>query len=311
MRKSELNIKSLLLAVFLIFSSLGGWSQEISATLEFLEDSMAVGKPVALRMAIKHPSDVVVVFPEARDFSPFELISSAPEPTETLDGFSWDVVVYTVRSFILEDKQSLKLPYAYYEGKDTLRRFIRTDSIQLNRRVKGGEDRDKFIMQDGLESLEDPLNYFRIFLLVSGVLSLLLGFLLLLRKPIRRYLIIRRNRLEWMSFKRQLRDLENLADQPKLFDRLTQLWKGFLDPEDINGYRSMTTTEFKEALLENSQFTLEQQQVLVEAAQLADKSVYAGERIQPHQITNILVQIKNVMAHVYAERAKELKKRKT
>ena len=311
MRKSELNIKSLLLAVLFLFPTPEGWSQDITAKLEFLEDSMAVGKPVNLRMSIKHPADVVVVFPEAREFSPFELVSFDPEPTETLDGFSWDVVVYTVRSFILEDKQALRLPYAYYEGKDTVRRFVRTDSIRLNRRVKGGEDRDKFMMQDGLESLEDPPNYFRIFLLVSGILSLLLGFLLLLRKPIKRYLIIRRNRLDWMSFKRQLRELENLADQPKLFDRLTQLWKGFLDPEDSNAYRSMTTTEFKEALLENSKFTLEQQQVLVEAAQLADKSVYAGERIQPHQITNILVQIKNVMAHVYAERAKELRKRKT
>ena len=285
-------------------------AQEIQARLEFQQDTMAVGKPVGVRMAIKHPSDVVVIFPEARAFAPFELVSFEPEPTQTLDGYSWDVVVYKVRSFQLQDQQALRLPYAYYMGSDTVRRFVKTDSIRLNRRVKGGEDRTKFSLQDGLVSMEDPPNYFRMFLLISGIISLMLGFLLLLRKPIRKYLIIRRNRLDWQSFKRQLRELENLSDQPKLFDRLTQLWKGFLDPEDLSGYRSMTTTEFKEALQGRADFSLEQQQVLVEAAQLADKSVYAGERIEPNQITNILVQLKNVMGYVYAERARELRNKK-
>lgn len=286
------------------------YTQELSATLEFQSDSLIIGRPIAVKMAIQHPADVVVIFPEAREFAPFELVSFEPEPTQTLDGQSWDIVVYQVRSFQLEDKQALKLPYAFYDRNDTIRRFARTDSIKLNRRVQGGEDRTVFKMQDGLESLQDPPNYFRVFLLASGVLSLVLGLLLMLRKPIKRYLIIRRNRLDWLSFKRRLRELENLHDQPKLFDRLTQLWKGFLDPEDQSGYRSMTTTEFKEALLLRADFTLEQQQVLIEAAQLADQSVYAGERIQPHRITNILVQIRNVMSFVYASRAKVLKSKK-
>lgn len=300
----------LFLGLSLLLGSLGQVvGQELSGTLSFQEDSLVIGRPIGVRMAIKHPADVVVIFPEAREFAPFELVSFAPEPTETLDGFSWDVVVYQVRSFQLKDKQALKLPYAYYVGNDTVRKFVRTDSIKLNRRVLGGEDRTIFKSQEGLESLEDPPNYFRIFLLVAGILSLVLGILLLLRKPIKRYLIIRRNRLDWLSFKRRLRELENLHDQPKLFDQLTQLWKGFLDPEDESGYRSMTTTEFKEALLSSSDFTLDQQQVLVEAAQLADQSVYAGERIQPHRITNILVQIRNVMSYVYTSRARMLRKR--
>lgn len=300
---------SLILGLSFLIGSGQVAGQDLSGTLSFMEDSLAIGRPIGVRMAIKHPADVVVIFPEAREFAPFELVSFAPEPTQTLDGYSWDVAIYQVRSFQLKDRQALKLPYAYYQGSDTIRKFVRTDSITLNRRVLGGEDRTAFKAQEGLESLEDPPNYFRIFLLVAGILSLFLGVMLLLRKPIKRYLIIRRNRLDWLSFKRRLRELENMHDQPKLFDQLTQLWKGFLDPEDESGYRSMTTTEFKEALLTRSDFTLEQQQVLVEAAQLADQSVYAGERIQPHKITNILVQIRNVMSYVYADRAKSLKRK--
>ncbi|MEL6673732.1 MAG: hypothetical protein AAFR61_16120 [Bacteroidota bacterium] len=301
-------IFSIGLLLFGLLTSLQG--QEVQAILSFDSDTMAIGMPVSLKLAIQHPQDVMVEFPTPRDFEPFEWVGSEPEPTQTLEGISWDVVTYQVRSFSLEEAQALFVPYAYYSGQDTFRAYAFSDTIRLNLRLTEWDPSMQYNLQTGLLELQDPPNYLLWISIILGVAALLLVIGYFLRHPVQRYLAYQKNQTEWQVVRRRLRKLEDEADQVYLFKELSQLWKGYLDPRDRRGFRFMTTTELRNHLERDPGFSQGQRGVLIRASQQGDQVIYAGKSLERPEIKHLIGELKQVLGHIYQIRKKALGRKK-
>ena len=284
------------------------FAQSIKAKLEFQTDTVQIGQVVAVKMVIEHPAEVILVFPESRDFAPFELVSREPEPTQTINGVSWDVVTYQVRSFSLATKQAIRLPYSFYGRRDTIQRFVSTDSIYMSLVTPEDISGLEYQSHDGMISMVDPPNYLGIGILVAAIFVVMAIAGFFLRKPLEKYLAIRKTDLEWRAVKKQLKRMENLPDQIKLFDQLNQLWKAYLDPDDSIGLRSMTTTEIRREIIKFSDYSMNQQQVLINTSRTADQVIYAGKTLRLAEVLEILENIKKVLGSTYLRRKKQVKK---
>ena len=102
--------------------------------------------------------------------------------------------------------------------------------------------------------------------------------------------------------------MENVPDQIKLFDQLNQLWKAYLDPDDSIGLRSMTTTELRREIIKFSDYSMNQQQVLINTSRTADQVIYAGKTLRLAEVVEILGNIKKVLGATYLRRKKLVKK---
>ena len=89
-----------------------------------MTDSIVLGKSMEVQMELMHPSHVEVMFPQKRDFEPFDLIKRQALPSIENGNIITEVVSYHVRSFEINEKQAIQLPYGYVRGNDTLEAFI-------------------------------------------------------------------------------------------------------------------------------------------------------------------------------------------
>ncbi|MDX2248662.1 MAG: hypothetical protein SF052_17890 [Bacteroidia bacterium] len=299
---------ALAFAMFLYLFPTSGNGQTIRANLEFAEDTLAIGRPVLLRMAIEHPENTVVVFPrDPKLFTPFELITAEAEPTRTVSGVSWDVVNYSLRSFELYPRQSVQLPFIWVSNTDSIKEYILSDTLRLVERIAEVTDELRYKSQEGILLLQDPPNYIFIFGIILGVLSFLLITAFLLRKPIRNYLTLRQIKQEWGGVKRQLRRLEQMQDQAKVLDELNHLWKKYLDPKDTYALLTKTTTELREDIARIPGFSMEQQKTLIQTAMVGDQVIYAGVVIEKTDIMKMITEIRNVLGYAYERKKRKMK----
>ncbi|MEZ4772217.1 MAG: hypothetical protein R3D00_03475 [Bacteroidia bacterium] len=282
--------------------------QTIRANLEFATDTMAIGRPVVLRMAIEHPEGSVVVFPrDPRLFAPFEFVRADAEPTRTVNQVSWDVVNYTLRSFELYPRQAVNLPFIWISQKDSIKEYITSDTIRLVERIAEVTDDLRYKNGGDIIGLQDPPNYIIIFGIILATLFALVIIAILLRKPIQRYLTLRRIQQEWGGIKRQIRRLEQMQDQAKVLDELNLLWKKYLDPDDTYALRTKTTTELREDISRIQGFSIEQQKVLIQTALTGDQVIYAGEVIEKPEVLRMITEVRNILGYAYERRKRKMK----
>ncbi|MEZ4848373.1 MAG: hypothetical protein R3B93_07085 [Bacteroidia bacterium] len=303
---------SIILILAFFFRSLinptGSFGQDIDARLFFIEDTMAVGKIVGLKMTISHPEDIVVVFPgKSADFFPFELVSYIPQPTQTDDGISVDMITYEVRSFELIPQQSLSLPFLYLKDKDTLSSYVTSDTILLNKRIPEASDQLPYKTNDGIVSLEDPPNYMLIFSFIFGGIAILVILGFFLKKPLLRYLEVRKINGEWEKVKMELQQLDQNPDQVFVLEQLNDIWKKSLDPDDKLSLRAKTTTELQKDIFQLEHFTIEHHNILLKAAQSSDQVIYAGKVMDSPEISNLIRQVKQVLGIAYTRRMNDVK----
>lgn len=303
------SLLSLLLLVGTVWlpSSVSG--QDVTVELRFLVDTFAIGKPVPLYMEIRHPDSVAVIFPDRKQFAPFELVSLEVDPTETKDQQSRDAVVYMVRSFTMRDTQRVSLSYAFALGTDTVRRQLRSDYIRLNYRTTETDTTQSLALRsiDSVWQMATPADFSWVGLVVLGFLLLCLLTITLLRKPIRRVLHIRRNRQEWASVRKRLTRLSSIDNQASLFDQLNQLWKQYLDPREEVGLRSMTTTELRAASGKLPASIQARQKLLVRASEMADQVIYAGQAVADSEVQMVLWELQDLMLKVFEQREKQIR----
>lgn len=295
------------------FTSLGLLSglhvpAQVVVRLDVAADSLWVGAPIEVRLEIRHDPAMVVVFPQgAKAFFPFEVVSAQAEPTETLAGTSRDASTYVLRTFDLAPRQALSLPYGYLEGRDTVWRRVRSDSLPLHRSVPDPVD-STLTYRHGKDLLawQAPPNYTGLMLILAGALFALGGLVVLLRRPLRRYLALNRFRREWQHLRRELARLSRLPSQEARFAQINPLWRAYLDPTGSLGLASMTTTELRAAIPRLSFLNWPQQQVLLELAAETDRVLYAGLPLPEAQTQELLRRLREVLAVAYQARRRHL-----
>jgi hypothetical protein len=295
-----------LLAFLLPFCS---FSQKIEAKLDFLSDTIAIGRPIPLRFEIKHPDTTVVLFPRSTtQLGKYMIASQEVFPTKTVRNISTDAIIYYLQSFEIADKQAIELSYAYLVGNDTLRDSVQSDSVKWVSRIPNLNDSLTYKHHLGVLPLKTPANVWLITFVILASILLLIGMGFLLKNPITRYLQKRFILREWGNLRKQISRLQQqIGNQPVYLDEMNKLWKDALEQEDGISFRSMTTTELIPNLEESENLSSEQKEILIKAAKAGDKVIYAGIQIQKSELESISEGISSVLEAVFQSKMKTIK----
>jgi len=285
------------------------FSQKIEAKLDFLSDTIAIGRPIPLRFEIKHPDTTVVLFPRSTtQLGKYMIASQEVSPTKTVRRTSTDAVIYYLQSFEIADKQSIELSYAYLVGNDTIRDTVRSDSVRWVSRIPEVNDSLTYKHHLGVLPLTTPANIWFISLVILSSLTLLIGLGFLLKNPITRYLQKRFIMREWGNLRKQIARLQQqIGNQPVYLDEMNKLWKDALTAEDGISFRSMTTTELIPNLEESENLSTEQKNILIRAAKAGDQVIYAGIQIKKSELDAISEGISSVLDAIFQSKVNTIK----
>lgn len=283
--------------------ALYGQTLPVQAKLDFSQDSVALGEVIELEMTLVHPESTEVFFPSRRrDFLPFEWIDSERLPTETQEGKLKEAMIYRLRTFSLSPRQGLTLPYGFRSSTDTLRSEVISPRLRLAERIEVVSDSvgyqvDAELVPVGAEG--NSLGW-----VAWGVLGLIVLLLLgwMLRPPLLRILRRRSLHQEWSQLKKQIQRLPEESDQGELFDRLSRLWRQWLDPEEEWSLLSLTTTEMQQRLPEIYTLTEAQREHLLAIAQASDQTIYAGRNLSRENIDHLITHLLPILEQEYRRR---------
>lgn len=291
---------------------LWGQSNLIVSELIFLEDSLALGKVVPIELKVIHPKDIAVIFPNhSANFRPFELVDFQAQPSIFTGNMVTDIAIYQVKSFDIAAKQYLKLRFGSIEGADTnWNHRVDSDTIYFDRSLPAEFEELEYQRFEELVDLEEPANYSGLVTVLTAVILIFAFFLLILRRPIQRYLAVRSHNLEWQGIKRQLKKLALVQDQRIFFTAINKIWKSYLDPEEKLALLSLTTTELRGEISRLKYLTAEQQQNLIKTAVATDQVIYAGHSVEGLSSQEVTNRIHKVMQAIFEIRKKALLERK-
>jgi hypothetical protein len=236
----------------------------------FLSDSIEVGRPFRLGMSFRHLSQHEVFFADtAHDFQPFRVLSQENFTTETINKTSIDSSVYTLVSFELSPKQSLRLPVWVIAGKDCTAIFSLPDSVILKRVLRENNNQ----LQTDLEvtPLPNRFNYPFWFLILMTAIFICLILLLFFRKTTLKYIALAKLFLKNQEFERAFRRINGRFKESRKIEPLETalvLWKKHLQYLDNKPFTTYTTREIADSL--------PHEQVLVDALRTIDEAIYGG-----------------------------------
>lgn len=135
MRRMIINFFSIVGFISLI--STVGIAQEIKVSGRFHADSIRIGESVPFSVAVRYPKQLNVLFPDSTfSFAPFEYSSKKFFATQTINGISYDSVVYLLTTFEVDKIQGISLPVFVTTAKDCTAYSSAPDSIYLVELVK-------------------------------------------------------------------------------------------------------------------------------------------------------------------------------
>ena len=237
-------------------------AQEIKVSGRFLKDSVQIGESVGYTLTAAYPQKLTVLFPDSTfDFKPFEYSRKDISVTKTVNGISYDSVVYYLNTFEIDKVQLLGLPVFVTSARDCTEFVAPADSIFLVELVKT-------LPPDSIAAQNLPLKtntlYEKVFtqfnyiLLTIGVGILIIGGILVwafFGNRIIRYLKIRKLEKKYQKFvtefTAQLNQL-NSTFTPELAEQSVLTWKKYMEGLSEFPYTKYTTPEIKKVITSNT-----------------------------------------------------------
>ena len=287
---------------------LQSFSQDVSGTFRFGNDSLDLGRPIEGILEITHPSKTVVVFPDSSgDFAPWEIASSKHHTTRTTGGISIDRKTYFLRSFEIDSVQTLRLPFRYLIGNDTVLQYSGADTVLFRSRIPEWNDSLKLITVVGLTGINDPPNYL-LFLVIGFGLFFLMGLLVFLFiKPVTQWMKTKKIEREWKEISLRLRKAGTLVEKQEAFiNEVNFIWKKYLDPGRRFSLSSLSTPELKEALPQLIQLDESDKSALLNIAHTGDMIQFAGMKVGEESLRALPDQLLGLLEKEFKRRKGEL-----
>lgn len=263
--RREQILTSRLLTVWILLTGCPAFvsAQHVQTRGSFAGDSIGIGDRTVFTLTARYPDTLNVLFPDSSyNFTPFDYQSRRYFPTRTVEGISYDSVVYFVSTFETDNIQSLRLPVFVVNSSDCTAVYSSPDSIILNQLVS--------VLPDSLTAADLPLRInvayepvgdtYNYPLTIASVLGLFLisgvGWLLF-GDRIKRYWVIRRmtkkHKLFTTAYSLSL-DKIKTDFSPVSAEATVNVWKEYLEDLERTPFTKMTTREtlhvFKEPSLE-------------------------------------------------------------
>jgi hypothetical protein len=202
-------------------------AQEVNVKSGFVQDSLSIGDKSPYYLTARYPSNLNIIFPDSTyNFAPFEYQYKVYFPTKTINGQSYDSVVYYLSTFEIDKQQSLSLPVYQINSLDSLTFFTNRDTILLSEYVKQ--------LPDSLTAQNLPLKVNTAYQNVSylfnyPVLLIVAGAILFLAL------------LGWLIFGRRIRTYYRLKKMRKMHEKFLETYSSQV--EKIRQAFSTSTTE--------------------------------------------------------------------
>lgn len=279
-------------------------------TMQVMTDTTAIGRPLGVKLTLKHPKRIMVLFPrEKKDFAPFEAVRIEAEPTRIEDNVAIDEATIYLRTFELDSIQYISLPYGYVVGQDTIWQRTTQDSVRIRFRVQDGAGAQMMNFQGTTQplALSDPPNYF---LIGGGIVlgfGLLLGLISILQRPFQRLMVRRRLLTGYNQIEKQRKQVAHMRSPALKVEVLNDLWKSYLDPQGKLYLKSLTRTELEEALPKLTHLRENQRDTLRQLAAEGDKILFANLPADPQQLETYRQALGPILEVEYERRLAALK----
>jgi hypothetical protein len=280
-------------------------AQDVTATLSPMDKMVQVGRPFKVELLVRHPEDVVVIFPDSiKDIAPYEVRSGKPLATRTNEGISEDVKIYDLYTWEIDSVQFLLFPVRYLTPKgDTLTVLSNRAQVDFQQVIVDYNDSLKVQMYPDAVIIREPFNW-SAFLIIAGILLvLIIAAFLLLSKPIRNAMKRRRIEREWRKYQKQLQKVPGLLpDQELYLSELNRVWRAYFDRDWKLALGSRTTQELKKFLPSVHSIAEPDRASLITLASSADLVLYAGRPLPTDQMDDFYQQVTQIMDQEYARR---------
>lgn len=270
--------------IILLFITLGVQAQQLKPEGQFLQDSFKLGKPVPYSLSFRYPSNLNVIFPDTTyDFSPFELSYRDYFLTKSDSTFSFDSVVYYLRTFELDTVQELTLPVYVVQNGDSTAIFASIDSLVFKQVVTVMPDSLSLQQTSYFQEVTTEFNYPYAIALAVAIVVVIVVFIVIFGGNIKRAIHLRRLNKAHKNYLAKyytLLDRSNGEGKNKSEDILIT-WKQYLEKLEKVPYTKQTT---KEILSHHPDSKLKN------ALRSIDRDIYAG-----HGSENIEEQYRNLL----------------
>lgn len=210
--------------------------------LQFLQDSLGIGKTAEVSLSFAHPSNQDVFFAKSPElFSPFQLLSVNPTETRTNGDISVDSVLYTIKSFEINTFQTLRLPIWQIIDGDSIRVFSNFDTLFFDAQIPDSLlSTAEFKIRTNFIPSSSKINYPLILRWFLGIVLFVAFFVLFLRMPLERLFLKWKFRRRHYKFTQQFRKSMKTAEElPSSMD----LWKNHMEWLDDKPYTTLSTSE--------------------------------------------------------------------
>jgi hypothetical protein len=222
--------------------------------LQFLEDTLFLGKPTPVALSFKYPKEWQVVFADTNfKYFPFELDKKIFFTTQTDSLYSLDSAIYLLRSFEIEKVQRLRLPiYKIKPQGDSTIFFSNTDSIFFQELIRSNA-LDTLALKADTEMvlLAEKFNiHLWVFVLMSSIFGL--GIIwIFFGDWIKKQIILLNLKQKHIRFEENFsREINKIKSRKRIKDieLALLLWKKHLEQIEEKPFSSYTTREIVEVL---------------------------------------------------------------
>lgn len=278
---------------------------QVQSKIEWLADSISLGKPTPLAFSIRYPIGYSIIFPDsAKDFYPYELHSKKYFPTFFENHYAKDSVIYFINSFSIDSIQKIQLPYAYVFKLDTT--FLKSNvvSIPFQRKVYNFTNHTPYLFDTDLIEIPFEPNYTLWFALLFIGVFIFSIFFRIIRKKIYNLWRLHKIYQEWKTLQLLLDKIFQYNDPKTLIYELNILWKNYLGTQNAIQPTSLTSKEF-ELWIQSIPF-IENKKLFVELCKLEEQIFYASQKIDLQDILLKKEKLKRELERIYQEKRKSL-----
>jgi hypothetical protein len=278
---------------------------QVVATLTAIDQQIQIGRPFQVELSVRHPEDVIVVFPDsAKEFKPFELVSSKPRSTHTENGVSVDATVFKLFSWEIDSLQQIQLPVQFLGvAGDTQQVMSNSAQLLFLPMIPVYSDTLKLKAHGWTVDIREPFPWlgflvsFAAFVLVASLL------VALLHKPVRKMFRRMRVSRDWRAFKHEHERILQLLENQEVFStRLQSAWKTYLDRKGYLDLHALTTPELAGALANLPAIDQEGIDALVELGHTRDLLLFANQVAEPGQLKALHAVVAKVLEKEYQRR---------
>ena len=271
------------------------------AALRWLQPTLDLGQTIEAELTIVAPAQYRFFLADTvLAFAPFDYVGVSMHDSTAAGGRLRRIARFRLRSFSVEESQSLRLVLFYKTGNDSARTLtVVSDAIGFRPRITGNLEQQVFAFNPQRIPIPEPLDLARYWwsLAAGGVGLVVVA--AVLRRPLRRWWRRRHLARYARRLQGELEAVRGLtANGAAFIQQLNRVWKEDLQhtwPHDQFRWKSCTSDELPVALRRHSSLSDDEINLLTQLCQKEDRLFYARAKADEGELLRLWHHVDNYL----------------